>query len=74
MSILSEVLISGSVPNKIVINKEDGIPYVIFAVHHQGEVIMMGPLLGRENKDWFNSCWLISKNDLLERYYLPYTE
>ncbi|MEK4196122.1 hypothetical protein NYE59_23795 [Paenibacillus sp. FSL L8-0323] len=71
---LSEILISGSVPNKVVINKENGISYVVFAVHHQGGVIVIGPLIGRESKDWFDSCWLINKNDLLERYYLPYNE
>ncbi|QQZ58982.1 hypothetical protein JI735_19855 [Paenibacillus sonchi] len=71
MQTLSDILVPGSVPN-VIVNDKKGAAFVVFAVHHQGEAIVIGPVDGREKRNWLDSCWLINKNELLENYYLPY--
>jgi hypothetical protein len=67
---LKDYVKADSVPNIVVKQKETGQKVVFFAVHSDDDSVLLGPIEGRNLRDWSNKCWVISKKDLLENFIL----
>ncbi|WP_167324141.1 hypothetical protein [Paenibacillus lactis] len=68
MNKLEGLLVPGAVINKIITNVKTKHQIVLFAVDLDGNTVLVGPIMGRKDKDWFRKCWTLDKEDILKDY------
>jgi hypothetical protein len=60
--------IKGSLPNVFVRHKETGDQAVFISVHWDQDLMLLGPIEGRADRDYFEKTWTITKDGLVENY------
>lgn len=70
MNDLESLLVPGAVINKIITNINSRQSIVLFAVDFDGYSILVGPINGRSERDWFKKCWVIEKEIIIKEFYL----
>lgn len=67
---LNVLLKAGGVPNVVVRNKITNQRVILFAVHFNNELVLLGPVANRDRKDWLEKCWVLDKAKFKRNYEL----
>lgn len=70
MKNFENLLVPGAVINVKITNILTKEQLILFAVDLDGHSVLVGPVTGRKEQDWFDKCWILDKQQILNEYYL----
>ncbi|MDR9852852.1 hypothetical protein RJP21_04435 [Paenibacillus sp. VCA1] len=70
MKNLESLLVPGAVINMKITNVKTKEQIILFAVDLDGHSVLVGPVIGRTEHNWFEKCWTLDKKEILKEYFL----